>query len=112
MPTSAQPLHIVWVVGVYTACYVTELGRRFPNVGIDGCKHVDTNGWYTLVGQPVANEQKDVGPTLGQPTYIMLGPTYNQRCMTALGRRLPDVGINGCKLKLDRRWPNVVTNGW
>ena len=100
----------------YTACHVTELGRRFPNVGIDGCKHVYTNGWYTLVGQPVANEQKDVGPTLAAnvgPTHLhYVGPTYNQRRMTALGRRLPDVGINGCKLRLDRRRPNVVTNGW
>ena len=103
---------------------MTELGRRFPNVGIDGCKlrldrrrpNVDTKGWYTLVGQPVANEQKDVGPTLAAnvgPTHLhYVGPSYNQRCMTELGRRLPDVGIDGCKLRLDRRRPNVVTNGW
>ena len=103
----------VWVVGVYTAC---QFGRRFPNVGIDVCKHVFTIGCYTLVGQPFANEQKDVGPTLAAnvgPTHLhYVGPTYNQRCMTALGRRLPDIGINGCKLRLDRRRPSVVTNGW
>ena len=63
-------------------CHVTELGQRLPDVGMDSCKltfvrrrpNVVTNGWYTLVGQPVANEQKDVGPTLtanfGQPNYV------------------------------------------
>ena len=113
------------MVGWYTACNVTELVRLFfPNVGIDGCKlrldrrrpNVDTNGWYTLVGQPVANKQKDVGPTFAAnvgPTHLhYVGPTYNQRCITELCRRLPDVGIDGCKLRLDRRRPNVVTNGW
>ena len=58
---------------------MTELGQRLPDIVMDDCKltlvrrrpNVVTNGWYTLVGQPVANEQKDVGPTLAanvQPT--------------------------------------------
>ena len=58
---------------------MTELGRRVSDVGIDGCKHrldrrrfnVVTNGWCTLVGQPVANGQKDVGP----PLAANVGPT-------------------------------------
>ena len=62
---------------------VTELGRRLHDVGIDGCKlrldrrrpNVVINSWYTLVGQPVANDQKRrrANPT----TYVE--PTYNQR---------------------------------
>ena len=80
----------------YTTCHVTELGRRFPNVGIDGCKlrldrrrpNVDTNGRYTLVGQPVANEQKDVGPTLA----ANVGPTQ----LRTLGQRT----TNGCLLSV------------
>ena len=81
-----------------TYCHVTELGRRFPNVGIDGCKHVDTNGWYTLVGQPVANKQKDVGPTLaanvGQTQLRTLGRSATNGCM------LSEVGLlqNVCKI--------------
>ena len=88
-----------------------RLGRHWPNVEDDGWANVGPT-----LSPPVANEQKDVGPTLVAnvgPTHLhYVGPTYNQRCMTELGRRLPNVGIDGCKLRLDRRRLNVVTNGW
>ena len=66
-----------------------ELGRRLPDVGIDGCKlrfdrrrpNVVTNGWYTLVGQPVANEQKNVGLTLA----ANVGPTQLRTVACCLG---------------------------
>ena len=71
---------------------MTELGRRLPDARIDGCKlRLDrrrpnvvtvTNGWYTLVGQSVVNEQKDVGPT-------SLLRTYSQRLHVVWGTYVP-----------------------
>ena len=73
---------------------MTELGQRFPDIVMDDCKltlvrrrpNVVTNGWYTLVGQPVANEQIDVGATMAPNVGPTLLRTLGQR--TANGRML------------------------